>query len=180
MELSRRLVVTGHDPQGRSCVASNNQPSSRPIPGFPGYGQIDFWGADETLTFPDAGEKPSTKLYFPPVGGFRFIEICMPPKTDVSHDTSPNSAIAEQLKAEMPGLVEMMDADRPGMHRTATVDIIIMMEGSCELELEAETVTLHAGDTLVQSGTIHAWHNPFDKPSRFLAVMFGAHNNLMK
>ena len=42
-----------------------------------------------------------------------------------------------------------------------------------------DLVVLNADGTLVQSGTIHAWHNPFDKLSSFLAVVFGARNNIM-
>lgn len=180
MAASRRLVVTGHNKSGQSCVASSNNLLSRDIPGFPGYGQIDLWGADETLHFPNRGEKPNFELYFPPIGGFRFLEILIPPESDVRHDTSATGASAAQMQDEMPGLVETMDSDRPGMHRTASVDVIIVMEGSCELELEAESVTLNVGDTLIQSGTIHAWHNPFEKPCRFLAVLYGAHNDLVK
>lgn len=180
MRVSRRFVVTGHNKNLESCVASNNTLTSRDIPGFPGYQQIDFWGADQTLQYPDGGEKPAAELYFPPIGGFRFIEIFIPPHSDVRHDTSTSGTAASQMKDEMPGLVETMDSDRPGMHRTASVDVIIVMEGSCELELDTESVTLNAGDTLVQSGTIHAWHNPFDKPCRFLAVLYGAHNSLVK
>ena len=115
MTVSRRLVVTGHNKAGQSCVASSTNLPSRDIPGFPGYGQIDFWGADKTLHYPDSGERPEYELYFPPIGGFRFIEISLPPRSDVRHDTSATGESAAKMKDEMPGLVEMMDSDRPGI-----------------------------------------------------------------
>ena len=36
------------------------------------------------------------------------------------------------------------------------------------------TVRLGAGDTIVQSGTRHAWHNPGADPCRLIAVQIGA------
>ena len=48
-----------------------------------------------------------------------------------------------------------------------------------QLHTQAGEVTLKAGDTLIESGTLHAWTNPFDEPCRFLAVVIGADNDLM-
>jgi hypothetical protein len=62
-----------------------------------------------------------------------------------------------------------------GMHQTATIDIIQMLEGElwCLLDSGEETC-LHAGDVLVQRGTVHAWRNRTDRPVRYLAIMVTA------
>ena len=49
---------------------------------------------------------------------------------------------------------------RAGMHRTATLDYDIVLEGTIGLELDnGAEVTLHPGDIVVQNGTRHRWHN---------------------
>ena len=50
---------------------------------------------------------------------------------------------------------------RPGaytdLHRTITVDFDVVLTGSIEIELEAETVLLRQGDCVLLPGTVHAW-----------------------
>lgn len=47
------------------------------------------------------------------------------------------------------------------MHRTPTLDYIVVIQGLLELILDSgETRLLHPGDTVVQRGTMHAWRNP--------------------
>ena len=64
------------------------------------------------------------------------------------------------------------------MHRTRTTDIIIVMEGRLDCQLDEETVHLNSGDIFIQNGTIHAWFNPYPEPCRYLAVILGAKNAL--
>jgi quercetin dioxygenase-like cupin family protein len=46
---------------------------------------------------------------------------------------------------------------RSPMHRTITTDFDVVLEGSLEMVLETETVTLNAGDCAVLPGIAHAW-----------------------
>ena len=53
---------------------------------------------------------------------------------------------------------------RPGLeqriHRTNSIDYIIVMSGEIDMELETgEEVHLKAGDVMVQRGTVHNWIN---------------------
>ena len=53
---------------------------------------------------------------------------------------------------------------RPGVeqrvHRTDTIDYIVVMSGEIDMELESgEEVHLKAGDVMVQRGTVHNWIN---------------------
>jgi hypothetical protein len=53
----------------------------------------------------------------------------------------------------------------PGiLHEGTTVDLVIVVSGEVFLELDGveQRVHLKAGDTVVQRGTKHAWHNPTD------------------
>ena len=65
------------------------------------------------------------------------------------------------------------------MHATPTVDLEIVLAGQVELELDdGATVSLGAGDTIVQYGTRHAWHNRTGSPTTVAFVMLGAENQL--
>jgi len=45
------------------------------------------------------------------------------------------------------------------MHRTETIDYVIVLEGEIEMDMDNSTVKLRAGDVMVQRGTNHAWAN---------------------
>ena len=61
----------------------------------------------------------------------------------------------------------------PGMHRTPTIDLVIVLEGRLELVLDEGTVELGPGDTVVQQGAAHAWR-VLDPPVRMSVVMIGS------
>jgi hypothetical protein len=165
----RRLVVTGHDSQGRSCVASDSLIEGNEIPGR-GLELNLIWGADGTMSYPDKGAKPAYTTFFPPTNGFRMVEMYMPAKTF----NKPPAGPQDNMESVADGPV-VMDISRPGMHRSATIDMGTLVEGRIILQLDSgEEVTLKAGDVIVQSGTMHAWYNPFDEPARFIGVMVGA------
>jgi len=52
------------------------------------------------------------------------------------------------------------------MHRTETVDYIVMLSGEIEMDMDDSTVKLRAGDIMVQRGTNHAWVNRSKAPAR--------------
>lgn len=165
-----RRVVTGHDGAGRAIVASDEDvpPMETAMPGFDTY---DLWGADGELTFPDRGEKPPYGDFFPPRGGFRYIMFRMAPDalpTRIADDAEGDNMAAQAM-------VAIMGDEKPGMHRTESVDMLFIHQGACQLELDdGALVTLKAGDAAVQSGTIHAWSNPFQEECVALAVMVSA------
>ena len=75
-------------------------------------------------------------------------------------------AAAEKLA---PGLLSHFDDRNPGMHRSATTDMLYVISGRCVLELDDGSKTeISAGNVVVQSGTMHRWHNPFAEPCRVL------------
>jgi quercetin dioxygenase-like cupin family protein len=68
-----------------------------------------------------------------------------------------------------------VDATRhPGMHKTRTVDYIVLLEGDVTLILEKEEVRLKKYDVVVQRGTNHAWRNNLDTPAILAGVLIDA------
>jgi mannose-6-phosphate isomerase-like protein (cupin superfamily) len=65
------------------------------------------------------------------------------------------------------------------MHRTATMDYDVVLEGTIGLELDhGAEVTLKPGDVVVQNGTRHRWHNRGNIVARLLAVTVGAYQGI--
>jgi uncharacterized cupin superfamily protein len=52
------------------------------------------------------------------------------------------------------------------MHRTKTLDYVVVIEGEVVLLLDDTELTLNKGDVVVQRGTDHAWENRTDKVAR--------------
>ena len=167
-----RRVVTGHRADGKSIVASDSSVSSVEVPGLDGIELGTMWGTDATFVYPDAGAEPSHVEFFPPVGGARFVEFVLPPGSDPDR---ASGAGAEDIEAHAPGLASHFDASAPGMHRSATCDMLYVLAGRCVLELDDGSATqLAAGDVVIQSGTMHRWKNPHAEPCRVIGVLVGA------
>ena len=60
------------------------------------------------------------------------------------------------------------------LHRTETVDYIVVLSGEIDMAMDASTVTLRAGDVMVQRGTNHAWVNRGSAPARLAIVLLDA------
>ncbi len=60
------------------------------------------------------------------------------------------------------------------MHRTETIDYIAMLSGEIDMDMDDSTVTLRAGDIMVQRGTNHAWVNRGQEPARLAIVLLDA------
>jgi uncharacterized cupin superfamily protein len=52
------------------------------------------------------------------------------------------------------------------MHRTRTLDYMVVIEGEVVLVLEDSEVVLKQSDVVVQRGTNHAWENRSDARAR--------------
>ena len=57
------------------------------------------------------------------------------------------------------------------MHKTETIDYIILLKGDVTLVLDQEEVDLKPFDVVVQRGTNHAWVNNGDEPALLIAVL---------
>jgi quercetin dioxygenase-like cupin family protein len=60
------------------------------------------------------------------------------------------------------------------MHRTETIDYVIVLAGELEMQMDDSTVKLKAGDVLVQRGTIHNWINKGKEPCIIAFTLVGA------
>jgi quercetin dioxygenase-like cupin family protein len=71
-------------------------------------------------------------------------------------------------------VIDFPPGNHPHMHRTETVDYVIVIDGEIEMDMDDSTVKLKAGDIMVQRGTNHAWANRSAKPARVAFVLVDA------
>jgi quercetin dioxygenase-like cupin family protein len=71
-------------------------------------------------------------------------------------------------------VMDLFPGCRGAMHRTDTLDYVIVLEGNVEMLMDDSSVVLCAGDILVQQGTIHAWTNPTQEHARMAIVLIDA------
>jgi quercetin dioxygenase-like cupin family protein len=167
MPMGVRRVVTRHDAEGRSIVASDEAAVTIPF-GSSGGAICAVWGRDDVAHFPDDGSPPRTMGAFPPPGGCRASVQDLPPGESTEFDEFVNASLAE-----------FAEATRPGMHRTASLDFNIVLEGTVGLELDGEEILLNPGDVLVQNGTRHRWHNRGPGRAKWATVVIGARHDLV-
>lgn len=63
------------------------------------------------------------------------------------------------------------DPAMPGMHRSETLDLMIVLDGEILLGLDAGEHALRPGDAVVQRGTRHRWRVLGESPCTFLSVL---------
>ena len=128
-----RRVVTGHDADGRAVFFADDSVVPAAYPGQDAA-FVKIW---TTATVPADNNDPVD-------GRDRVMAL---------HGQG-GSAI--RVVDMAPGMVSPM-------HRTGTIDYIIILSGQLELELDDGAKTLIGpGDIVVQRGTIHRWRNPSD------------------
>ena len=139
-----RRVVTSHDDKGKAIVAIDEV--SRDVVSFrPGATIANIWS---TAGFPvdNNGLTDTAK--------------------EISGTTRAGGTVFR--------VIEFAPGVAPRNHRTDSIDYAIVLAGEIDMTLDDQVVTLHAGDVLVQRGTIHNWINRSDAPCVIAFVLIDA------
>ncbi len=173
-----RRVVAGIDERGRSVILSDGPaPHSHDFASLPGQSQTRIWFTDHPPSATLAAEEPTTATgpVLPRTGGASFVIVRFAPDS-VPQDAGFVSARAAAEFAEFaPDIAAASDPHEPGMHRTATVDYGVVLDGEIWLEVDDGAQTrLRAGDTIVQIGGRHAWRNKTDRAATAAFILTGA------
>ena len=107
----------------------------------------------------------------PPENGTKFRYFAIKP--------TPDGIPREKLEEAAARAFEMMGASHervdttrhPAMHKTKTIDYIILLDGDVTLLLDEDEVRLKPFNVVVQRGTNHAWVNNGDEPALLIAVL---------
>jgi mannose-6-phosphate isomerase-like protein (cupin superfamily) len=168
-------VVTGHNAQGRSIIASDGPlPTVVPITAIPGTVFHEVWSTSATPAPVDNGPDPTTGplVLPPPAGGTRLRFVDIPPDTPefLAHGAQRMHAAFSQTGDASVSTVRD-DSPHPLMHRTESVDYGVVIEGEMTLVLDDGEVLLRPGSVVVQRGTNHAWANRSGAMCRMLFVL---------
>lgn len=169
-----RCVVTGRNRAGKSVFVRDTPVQPITLALLPGYEFHRLWGSDSSPQLPSDETPPSQLRYFPPRNGFRFGFFTIPPDTAAADQTASATAFQE-IQQKLPGMMEVLEPDHPGMHTTDTVDFDVVISGEVYLELDdGAEVLLRAGDCVIQNGTRHAWHNRSAEKCVIAVTLVGA------
>lgn len=153
---SVRRVVTGHRADGRSTVLIDaTAPNIKRR--HAGNGSTLLWVTEEAPARTSREDRAARDIGVPPPRRgtiFRIAEF--PP--GVGGEVRDNEAVLRDFGIGAD--VARGHAPRhPAIHRTRSVDYVVVLEGEIDLLLDDRDVRLQAGDVVVQQGTNHAWIN---------------------
>jgi len=168
-----RRVLTGHDAGGRSTfIADGLAPNVKEMASMPGLALTDLW---ETGAAPasnggdkDAADRP-VRLE-PPKNGTILRIVEFPPDSAWRQGADAKEA----FKSIGAGHAKDRASSDPMMHKTSTVDYIIVLKGEIHAIMETGEKLLKAGDILVQRGTNHSWSVRGNEPCIVAAVLVSA------
>jgi len=166
-----RRVVTGHDEQGKSVFISDaGAPRAKDFSDIPGYGFSQVWCSEKAV---DGDQSTLGGSLLPGVGGSSLLMVSFPPDSVMAAPLDPQRAFGEMVEA-LPGLIECFEPEVPGMHRTPTLDYVVILEGELWLELDGgEERLVRRGEVVIQNGTRHAWRNKSDQVAKAVFFMQG-------
>lgn len=155
-----RMVVTGHDDDGKSVFVRDDEPSFTSMGPNGEYAML--WSSNAPATYPSGGVDPGEEGHIPPVGGVRVLRIVHLPNAEMTPEAF-----------EIKGL-----SSEEGWHQTDATDFIYLISGQIALELEDGTEkVISAGDVVVQNGTNHRWRVIGDEPAHSVAFLVGANRS---
>jgi len=155
-----RRVVTGKDETGKAIAMLDGAATAVHRREELGVTNTLLWVTDSTSADHGNREDAANRKtgVAPPSGGtiFRIIEYA--PEREVKADYETRLGVFQGLGLAPEGPTRENPRDA-GMHRTKTVDYVLILSGEIDMLLDDSEVHLKAGDVLIQRGTNHAWVN---------------------
>ncbi len=146
MTFAIRRVVTTHAADGKAVVMADT-PADNPTSRRAGHRSQLIWMTEATPSELASDEDMGARA--------------------VGRPPPPGGTIFRVLELQ-PGVAAEM-------HRTDTVDYVIILAGAIDMEMDdGLEVHLEAGDVVVQRGTYHSWTNRGTVPCRLAAVLVDA------
>ena len=173
---SLRRIVTDNDPQHRSRILIDGVAAK--LIAIEETGLAEIWSADLTqdrlLDATDRLAEADLKLE-PAAGAVKVRWFTVAPE-DASKPAEEIEAAAAFAFGAVGAVHARVDTVRhPMMHKTETLDVIILVKGEVDLLLDdAEAASLKPGDVVIQRATNHAWVNKETETALLVAVLIDA------
>jgi len=167
-----RRVLTGHDADGKSTIIADGfAENSKEMPPGSGLAVTELW--ETMVPASNAGREDAGRRKVrlePPKNGTLFRIVEFPPDAQW------------QNRADARDWAKALDAshapDRgssdPMMHKTSTVDYIVVLKGEIHAILDKGETLLKPGDVFIQRGTNHSWSVRGNEPCVIAVVLVDA------
>ena len=168
--LDNRRVVTGLDSDGRSTILFSGPAPAQDASS--GNRIAALWQTAATPACNAGGLDAAATLFNFELagGGTRFIFAEYPGTAGLDE-----AERARRANASLPDAIrQRAGSDHPGMHKTDTLDYIIVVRGEITLVVDTGEVALTAGDVVVARGVSHAWENRSGQPALLAAIVIDA------
>jgi mannose-6-phosphate isomerase-like protein (cupin superfamily) len=171
-----RRIVTGHNEEGRSVFLFDGL--VHPGKEIHDQNEVYLWVTEQTPANnagrADAANRP-VRLEPPPQGSvFRFVQI--PPEAEMAGlSAEKRERLIAKLFQGLGASHARVDTTRsPAMHKTRTLDYVILLSGEVTLLLDEGEVDLTPFNVVVQRGTNHTWVNRGKIPALLAVAMIDA------
>lgn len=145
MSFKIRRIVTAHDSSGRSMVGSDSV-----IEAQPGKMQAAVSVANLWLN-------------------------TLPPVLDAADPTQQAFPVLPRDGGAVFRILELAPGTAPHMHKTETIDYIVVLAGTLSMLLDDGTeLAMKPRDVMIQRATVHGWANRGSEPCRFATVVIDA------
>ena len=168
-----RRVLTGHDADGKSIfIADGEAPNVKEMASMPGLALTDLWetGAAPARNDGDKDAAARPVRLEPPNNGTILRIVEFPPDSAWRESADAKAA----FKSIGAGHAKDKGSSDPMMHKTSTVDYIIVLKGEIHAIMDKGEKLLRAGDILVQRGTNHSWSVRGSEPCIVAAILVSA------
>ena len=139
---------------------------------MPGLALTELWRTDctpaDNTGNADAIDRPVVLEPSPNGTIFRIVEF---PPDSLWRGKADALDAFESIGA---GHARVEGSDDPMMHKTSTVDYLIVLKGEIWAILDNSEVCLKQGDVMIQRGTNHSWSVRTDEPCLLAAVLVNA------
>lgn len=177
MALPIRRVVTGHDETGKAVLVFDGAASNVKVRAASG-GLVStlLWVTEESPADVSGNADRADREIgvAPPRLGSIFRIVDFPPTADAA--AMDNAAVVREMGIDQAS--GGAPARHPLMHRTRSIDYVVVVSGEIDMLLDDSEIHLQAGDALIQQGNNHAWVNRGTETCRIAFVLIDANDPL--
>ena len=172
-----RRIITGHNKDGKSIITIDGPPA-RSI-GEDVGGLFELWNTDgNDVNSSDVIDRADEDIILsPPEGGTKFRYFQINPLPEGVPEEMMQEIAADAFEKIGAAHHRVDTSKHPAMHKTETIDCIILLKGDVTLVLDEDEVNLKPFDVVVQRGTNHAWVNNGKEPALLVAVLIDSKIN---
>ena len=173
---SLRRVVTDNDSNGRSRILIDGAAAKLIAVEETGLAEIWAAGLGGGKLFDATDRLADADLRLEPDPGsvkVRWFSVAPEDETKTPEELEAKAAFG--FAAVGAAHCRVDTARGPMMHKTASLDVIVLVKGEVDLLLDdGEAVGLTPGDVVIQRGTNHGWVNRGEETALLVAVLIHA------